>query len=111
MCNCNSSIHRVLSMTVGESVNLTVTDSTNIGDKENFGFTISCKKAMNIPAAPLPVTMTINNVAMPVLDKNGQQIMSNVLPKRAFGAVVLDSNSTTTVAPYLILYTTPCCNR
>lgn len=111
MCNCNSNIHRVTNFTVGEAVNLNVTDSTNIGDKENFGLVISCKKAMNIPAAPLPVTISINGVAMPVLNKNAQWVQSNNLPRRAFGKVVLTSNTSTVTAPYLILHTTPCCNR
>lgn len=110
MCNCNSNIHRVISITVGESVDLAVTDNTNIGNQERFGLIISCKKAMTIPAAPLPVTITINGVAMPVLDKNAQQVMSNTLPRKAFGKVILSSNTTTVTAPYLILHTTPCCN-
>lgn len=111
MCNCNSNIHRVTAITVGTSVDLAVTDDTNIGDKESFGFTISCKKSMTIPAAPLPVTITLNGVSMPVLDRNGQQVLSNVLPRKAFGRVILTSNTTSAVAPYLILYTTPCCGR
>ena len=110
MCNCNSNVHRVTAITVGESVALAVTDDTNIGDKEGFGLTISCKKSMDIPAAPLPVTVTLNGVAMPVLDKNAQWVMSNKLPRKSFGRVVLTSNATAVTAPYVILYTTPCCN-
>ena len=111
MCNCNSNVHRVTNITVGESVNLSVTDDTNIGDKEGFGLLISCKKSMDIPAAPLPITVTINGVAMPVLNKNAQWVMSNTLPRKAYGRVVLTSDTAAVTAPYLILYTTPCCNR
>lgn len=109
MCNCNSNIHRVTNFTVGEAVNLNVTDSTNIGDKESFGITISCKKFLDIPAEPLPVTVSINGVAMPILDKNAQWIQSNNLPRRGFGKVILTSNTSSVTAPYVILYTTPCC--
>lgn len=112
MCECNQFTHRVTSITAGtDNVVLTVTDNTNIGNGEPFVMLISRRKSMTIPAAPLPVVVTLNGVSVPVLDSNAQQVQSNNIPLKSFGTVITTSNSTTTVAPYLIIQKIPCCNK
>ena len=138
MCNCNRTIHRVTNIASSSTlVNLTVTNGTNVGNLERFTLLISRCKQVNVASNPLPVTITINNTTMPLLDKNGIQIMSNKIPEYAHGRCVLTSpeavttsenastqdvkaNSASTQtstqtsvkaidAPYVILYTTPKC--
>lgn len=126
MCNCNSTVHRVTNLTAGTTtVNLTVTNNTNIGNLEPFTLLISKCKSVSVPASPLPVTITVNDTTMPLLDKNGIQIDSNMIPYCSYGrcvlespAAVTESASTTTEttaatrdisAPYVILYNTPKC--
>lgn len=133
MCNCNRTIHRVTNIASSSTlVNLTVTNSTNVGNLERFTLLISRCKQVNVASNPLPVTVTVNNTAMPLLDKNGIQIMSNMIPEYAHGRCVLTSPEAVTTsvnadvanadirninatsvrnidAPYVILYTTPKC--
>lgn len=111
MCNCNF-VHRVTSITPGTAnVALAVTDDTNIGNMEPFIMLISKCKSMQIAAAPLPVVVNVNGTSVPVLDRNGQQVMSNVIPRKSEGIYIETSNTTTVTAPYVLLYTTPCCRR
>lgn len=125
MCNCNSTVHRVTNLTTGTStVNLTVTNNTNIGNLEPFTLLISKCKSVSVSASPLPVTITINGTAMPLLDKNGIQIQSNMIPYCSYGRCVLEADAAVTEsasttetsavtrdisAPYVILYNTPKC--
>ena len=117
MCNCNINVHRVTQITTGTTVNLSVTNSTNIGNLQPFQLLISQRKSLTIPASPLPVTITVNNVAIPLLNQNGIQILSNKIPLYSYGKYVSETitttqgeNETTTFAitpPYVILYDTP----
>lgn len=125
MCNCNRTIHRVTNIASSSTlVNLTVTNGTNVGNLERFTLLISRCKQVNVASNPLPVTVTVNNTTMPLLDKNGIQIMSNMIPEYAHGRCVLTSPEAVTTsatptentasvrnidAPYVILYTTPKC--
>lgn len=124
MCNCNTTVHRVTNLTTGTTtVNLAVTNDTNIGNLEPFTLIISKCKSVNIPASPLPVTITINDTAMPLLDKNGIQIQSNMIPYYSHGRCVLEATTAVTestdsatqatvrdiTVPYVILYNTPRC--
>lgn len=118
-CNCNKNIHWVTAITTGTSaVNLTVTNSTNIGNLQPFKLLISRCERANISAAPLPVTVTVNTVAVPLLNQNGVQILSNKIPRCAIGKYVSTTTATTTeggdnattlavTPPYVILYNTP----
>lgn len=110
VCNCNNinnSAHWVISdgSTVSATaVALAVTNSTNIADHEQFNFRAN-NNVINLSAvtgAPVPVTININSTALQLWDKYGEQILSNQIPKRAFGYVSLESTT-----PHVILITTP----
>ena len=109
-CNCNPNVHRVTAITVGTgAVDLSVTNNTNVGNSQPFVLLISKCKSATLPAGPLPVTVTLNGTAIPLLDQNGRQILSNKIPRNACGEVVLVSSAADAPAtpPYVILYNTP----
>lgn len=112
VCNCNLGFnnpfaHWVISdgSTVSATaVELAVTNSTNIADHEKFYFRAN-NNVINLSAvtgAPVPVTININSTALQLWDKFGEQILSNQIPKRAFGYVSLNSPT-----PHVSLNTTP----
>ena len=91
----------------GTSLTLTLTNSTNIGDGDTFVFRCPVTVRDNITFAPVPTFVTINGLSnIPLKNKFGQQILSDRVPKRAFGYYIADSASETP-APYVILVTTP----
>lgn len=91
----------------GTSLTLTVTSSTNVGDGDAFIFRCPVTVRDNVTGVPVPVFININGVAtIPLKDKFGQQILSDRVPKRAFGYYIADSQASTP-APYVILVTTP----
>lgn len=91
----------------GTSLTLTVTNSTNIGDGDMFVFRCPVTVRDNITFSPTNVFIEINGVSnIPLKNKFGQQILSDKVPKRAFGYYIADSNAETP-APYVILITTP----
>lgn len=109
-CNCNNGFynpfaHRLITATAGATLVLTVTDSTNIADEEPFWFYANANIGSLIPAAPIPVEIEINGVAVPLWDKYGTQIQSNEIPRRARGYFA-DNGGT----PHVILITTPVTN-
>lgn len=73
--------HRVVTVTnTGTTIELALTDSTNIGNKETFNI-ICCKPVSAlVTTAPIPVTAVINGAAVPVRDIYGQPLLSNVVP-------------------------------
>lgn len=86
------------------AVELAVSNSTNIADHEPFYFRAN-NNVINLSAvtgAPVPVTININSTAIQLWDKYGEQILSNQIPKRAFGFVSLESTT-----PHVILLNTP----
>lgn len=108
VCNFNNPLaHWVTSngSTVSATaVELAVTNSTNIADHTPFYFRAN-QGVINFDAVtgePVPVTININSTAIQLWDKYGEQILSNQIPKRAFGYVSLESTT-----PHVILLNTP----
>ena len=56
-----------------------------------------------VTGTPLPVQITINGVAVDLLNRFALPILSNRVPRRALGTYVVP----TTGDPYVILHTTP----
>lgn len=107
MCNCNKTCHRVETVTTtATNVVLTVSDSTNISSFDCFNFKTGCKSISDVAVGtPLPVQITVNGVAVSLLNKYSQPILSNRVPYRSRGAYVVPDTGT----PYVILFDTPCC--
>lgn len=112
VCNCNNVfnnpfVHWVIadgSTVSATAVELAVTNSTNIADHEQFHFRANNNviNLAGVTGAPVPVTININSTALQLWDKYGEQILSNQIPKRAFGYVSLESTT-----PHVILLNTP----
>lgn len=111
MCNCKyNNTHRVVTVAnSGTAIELTVTDSTNIGDLERFTLAVYKPVSALVTGDPLPVTVTINGVAgIPVKNAFGLPLLSNVVPwGKTCGRFVQDGDTTTAAASYVILKT-PC---
>ena len=105
-CFCNPFVHRVISdgTTVGTTVALAVTNNTNIADHEPFKFYANSRAIdlSSVTTAPVPVTIGINGTQIELWNKYGEQILSNEIPREAFGFVSLESPT-----PHVILITTP----
>lgn len=109
MCNCNNN-HRVVTVTFsGTAIELTLMDSTNIGNMERFN--IICRKPISalVTGAPVPVVANINGVAgIPLKDVYGMPLMSNLVPLgKTCGRFIQGGDTTTADASYIILKT-PC---
>lgn len=107
MCNFN---HRVVTVTfTGTAIELTLMDSTNIGDMERFN--IICRKPVSalVTGAPVPVVANINGVAgIPLKNAYGLPLMSNVVPLgKTLGKFIQNGDTTTADTSYVILKT-PC---
>lgn len=105
--NCNT--HRVVTVTYsGTNVALTLTNSTDIGNKEPFNIVVCKPVSSLVTGAPVPVVAEINGVAsIPLRDRFGLPLMSNKVPKgKTCGTYIVD-NSTETPDIYVILQT-PC---
>jgi hypothetical protein len=110
VCLCNNLTHRVATViNTGTAVQLNVTDSTNIGDKERFNLAVYKTISALVTGDPLPVTITINGVAdIPVKNAFGEPLLSNVVPwGKTCGRFVQGGDTTTAAASYVILKT-PC---
>lgn len=108
-CRCNNT-HRVVTVTYsGTEIQLTVTDSTNIGDKERFNLAVYKPISALVTGNPVPVTATINGVAgIPLKNAFGEPLLSNVVPwGKTCGRFVQGGDTTTAAASYVILKT-PC---
>lgn len=106
MCNCQncSNVHSVIAITDNTtSIDLTVSNSTDIGNLQPF--ILIRNKNVSVPTAPVPVTVNVNGASVELQNKYGIQIQSNRLPRRAVGAYVVPA----TGDPYVILFTTPYC--
>lgn len=103
MHNCNHYVTAVAA--TATNVILTVSDDTNISSLENFNLIISrCRNVSDVvTGAPLPVQITVNGVAVDLLNRYALPILSNRVPRRALGTYVVP----TTGDPYVILHTTP----
>ena len=85
-CNCNKN-HKVtaLAYTAGTSLVLTVTDSTNINNLEEFNFFLPCcgvDVASTVTGAPVNVYININGTNYPVYNKFHLPVQSNYLYRR-----------------------------
>lgn len=92
------------------SLTLTVTNSTNISNGDLFIFRCPVTVRDNITGAPVPVFVSLNGstTATPIKNKFGIQILSDRVPKRAFGYyVVPPTTGEETASPYVILVNTP----
>lgn len=110
VCLCNNLTHRVATViNTGTAIQLNVTDSTNIGDKERFNLAVYKTVSALVTGDPLPVTITINGVAdVPVKNAFGEPLLSNAVPwGRTFGRFVMGGATTTAADSYVILKT-PC---
>ena len=110
VCLCNSVTHRVATViNTGTAIQLNVTDSTNIGDKERFNLAVYKTVSALVTGDPLPVTITINGVAdVPVKNAFGEPLLSNVVPwGKTYGRFVMGGATTTAADSYVILKT-PC---
>jgi hypothetical protein len=107
MCNCNKNCHKVETVTAtATNVVLTVTDSNNISSLDCFNFSTGCKSVNDVvTGVPLPVQITVNGVAVSLLNKYSLPILSNRVPCRSRGAYVVPDGGT----PYVILFDTPPC--
>lgn len=110
VCLCNNLTHRVVTViNTGTAIQLNVTDSTNIGDKERFNLAVYKTISALVTGDPLPVTITINGVAnIPVKNAFGEPLLSNVVPwGKTYGRFVMGGDTTTAADSYVILRT-PC---
>lgn len=101
-----SNVHKITAITASDTdVNITVLNSTDIGNLEPFAIrTCGCVN-YTPPTSPLPVTITVNGTNVPLLNKYSIQILSNHIPAYAYGAYVVPEAGD----PYVILFSTPRC--
>ena len=110
MCRCNNFNHRVETVVnTGTAIELTLTDSTDIGDLERFNLVV-CKGISSVVTGDaLPVTASINGIAgVPLKNSLAQPLMSDVVPfGKTCGTFVRGGDATTVADSYVILKT-PC---
>lgn len=101
--NSNTNFHILTDVVIGDgtSVNLIVTNNSNLANLQPFIYRTQCGIAFVPPTTPVPVTITINGANIPLLDHNGIPITSNNIPRRACGRYITIG---ATGAPYVILY-------
>lgn len=75
-CNCPY-VHRTSSLSAAGL--LTVTNATNVGNFDPFCLIMTIDPDGVITGAPVPVTITINGTAVPVVDIWGYPITTDVL--------------------------------
>ena len=109
MCNYNNDTHRALTVTyTGTTIELTFTNSTDIGTKEPFNIVVCKPVSSLVTGAPVPVVTTVNGVAgIPLRDRFGLPLMSNKVPKGKTCGTYVVNESGTTPDTYIILKT-PC---
>lgn len=106
MCNKCSFDHYLEAVTAtAATVDLTVSDSTNISSLEPFNIITGCRRISEVvTGAPLPVQVTVNGTAVALLNRYSLPILSNRVPKRSKGTYVVPTGGG---SPYVILHTTP----
>ena len=112
MCNCNPNFHKVTNLTsVGEDtqtgVLMTVTNSTNISNLDNFELVLCVNPSTVVTGAPVPYTLTVNSESVALVNKYSLPIYTDRLKtrKKYYGAYVVPSGGD----PYVILFNTPDC--
>ena len=111
VCNCRCNINHKVETVVnaGTSIQLNLTDSTNIGNKEKFNL-VCCKTVSALVTGDaIPVTATINGVVgVPIKNALAEPLLSNVVPYgKTYGRFVMGGATTTATDSYVILKT-PC---
>jgi hypothetical protein len=108
VCLFNNLTHRVVTVSnSGTAIELTVTDSTNIGNGEIFNLAVFKPVSALVTGEPIPVTVTINGVAgIPVKNAFGEPLLSNVVPwGKTYGRFVMGGDTTSATTSYVILKT------
>lgn len=110
MNNCYDIFHKSTALTVTEgNLVMTVTNSTNISNLDDFEL-VMCQKPSNVvTTAPIPMQIIINGTAVSLLNKYSLPIYSNRLctRKKYYGSYVVSAAGT----PYIILWNTPDCAK
>lgn len=105
MCN----YHRVVTVEfTGTNINLTLTDSTDIGSKQPFNIIVNKPVSSLVTGAPVPVVTNINGVAnIPLRDAYGLPLMSNKVPRGlTCGTYIVDESGD--VPDVYVILKTPC---
>lgn len=110
MNNCCDIFHKSIALTVTEgNLVMTVTNSTNISNLDDFELVMCQKPSTVVTTAPIPMQITINGTAVSLLNKYSLPIYSNRLctRKKYYGSYVVSAAGT----PYIILWNTPDCAK
>ena len=101
-CNCN--LHRATNLTTAGV--LTVTNSNNIANLMPFDLVLCLNPNNVITGAPVNYTITVNGVAVPLLNRVALPISTDHLMsrKRYKGYYIIPTSGD----PYVILVDTPC---
>ena len=105
---CLPNQHRTTAVTSTDTnVVLTVTNSTNISNLQDFDLIICNNISQVVTGSPLPVQVNVNGTAVSLLNRYSLPIKSNRLQTRKpyCGAYIVPE----TGSPYVILFNTPCC--
>ena len=105
---CCHNEHKVTSLTAtATTVNMTITNNTNVSDLDCFELVLCVNPDSVVTGDPLPYTITVNGVAVNLLNKYSLPIYTSRLRTRKLykGAYVVPE----TGAPYVILFNTPDC--
>ena len=109
MITCET-FHKSTTLTVADgNLVMTITNSTNISNLEDFELVL-CQKPSNIvTTAPIPMRIIINGTAVSLLNRYSLPIYSNRLSprKKYYGSYVVPA----TGSPYVILFNTPDCSK
>lgn len=101
-CNCN--LHRATNLTTAGV--LTVTDGNNIANLMPFDLVLCLNPSSVITGAPVNYTITVNGVAIPLLNKVALPISTDhLMPRKRYRGYYIVP---TTGGPYVILVNTPC---
>ena len=102
--NCNCNLHRATNLTTAGV--LTVTNSNNIANLMPFDLVLCLNPNNVITGAPVNYTITVNGVAVPLLNRVALPISTDHLQsrKRYKGYYIVPETGT----PYVILLNTPC---
>lgn len=110
MTNYCNTFHKSTALTVtGDNLVMTVTNSTNLSNLDNFELVMCQNPSTVVTTAPIPIQITINGTAVTLLNKYSLPIYSNRLcsRKKYYGAYVVP----TTGSPFVILWNTPDCAK
>lgn len=104
---CLKCEHKVIALTASETaVNMTVSNPTNVSDLDCFRLLLCVNPNTVVSGEPLPYTITINGVAVNLLNKLSLPVYTSRLNTRKVyqGHYVVPE----TGDPYVILLDTPC---